>query len=51
MKLTATMAVVRLSGSKLLLHSPVAMTKERLDGIGALGTVAHLYAPNTFHHV
>ena len=51
MKLTATMTVVRVPGSKLLLHSPVAMTKERRNAVESLGTVTHLYAPNTFHHV
>jgi hypothetical protein len=27
------------------------MTEERLRSVRALGTVTHLYAPNTFHHV
>ncbi len=51
MKLTATMTVVRLPSSELLVHSPVAMTKERRSSLESLGTVTHLYAPNTFHHV
>jgi hypothetical protein len=51
MKLAATMTVLRVPGSRLLLHSPVAMTKERRDAVESLGTVAHLYAPNTFHHI
>jgi hypothetical protein len=51
MKLTATMTVVRLPGSRLLLHSPVAMTQERRASVESLGTVTHLYAPNTFHHI
>ena len=51
MKLAATMTVVRLPGSGLLLHSPVAMTNERRKRVESLGTVTHLYAPNTFHHV
>jgi hypothetical protein len=51
MKLTATMTVVRLPGSGLLLHSPVAMTKARLAAVESLGTVTHVYAPNTFHHL
>lgn len=51
MKLTATMTVVQLPGSRLLVHSPVALTKERRNRIESLGTVAHLYAPNTFHHI
>jgi hypothetical protein len=51
MKLSATMAVVELPGSQLLLFSPVRMTAARRAAVEALGTVAHLYAPNTFHHV
>jgi hypothetical protein len=50
MKLMATMTVIRLPGSDLLLHSPVAMTPERIRRVASLGTVMHLYAPNTFHH-
>lgn len=51
MKLTSTMAVVELPGSHVLLYSPVPMTRERRAAVEALGTVAHLYAPNTFHHM
>jgi hypothetical protein len=51
LRLTATMAVVELSGGRLLLFSPVEMTPERRAAIEALGTIAHLYAPNTFHHL
>jgi hypothetical protein len=50
MPLTATMAVLRLRDGSLLLHSPVAMSEERRTAITALGRVAHLYAPNLFHH-
>src|SRR5690348_4781351 len=49
-KLSANMTVLRLEGDALLLHSPVAMTPERRAAVGQLGEVAHLYAPNTFHH-
>lgn len=48
--LTATMAVLRLSDGSLLLYSPVAMTQRRRAAIEALGPVAHLYAPNLYHH-
>lgn len=48
--LTATMTVLRLASGDLLLHSPVAMTPDRRAAVDALGPVAHLYAPNTFHH-
>jgi hypothetical protein len=49
LKLTATMTVLRV-GDGLLLHSPLPMTAERRAAVEALGRVAHLYAPNTFHH-
>ena len=51
LQLTATMTVLRLADGKLLLHSPVAMTPERRAAVEALGTVAHLYSPNLYHHL
>jgi hypothetical protein len=51
MRLTATMAVVEMAKGSLLLFSPVEMTPERREAVESLGTVAHLYAPNTFHHL
>jgi hypothetical protein len=45
------MAVLRLSDTSLLLYSPVAMTPNRRAAVEALGSVAHLYAPNLFHHL
>jgi hypothetical protein len=51
MQLTATMTVLRLDDGSLLLHSPLAMTPERRAAILALGPVAHLYAPNLYHHL
>jgi hypothetical protein len=51
LQLTATMTVLRLEDGSLLLHSPVAMTPERRAAVEALGRVAHLYAPNTYHHL
>jgi hypothetical protein len=50
MQLTATMTALRLSDGTLLLYSPLALTPERRTAIDALGPVAHLYAPNLFHH-
>ena len=50
MRLTTTMTVLRLGDGSLLLHSPVAMTPERRAAVEALGPVAHLYAPNLYHH-
>jgi hypothetical protein len=51
MRLCANMTVLRLPNSSLLLHSPISMTPERREQIAALGRVAHLYAPNLFHHL
>ena len=51
MPLTATMTVLRLSDGSLLVHSPVGLTPERRAAIEALGPVAHLYAPNLYHHL
>lgn len=51
MPLTSTMTVLRLGDDNLLLHSPIAMTPERRASVDALGRVAHLYAPNLFHHL
>lgn len=50
MRLTATMTVVKGEAGSLLVHSPLAMTPERREAVLSLGHVAHLYAPNTFHH-
>jgi hypothetical protein len=51
MRLTSTMAVLELGERELLLYSPLELTPERRAAVEALGTVAHLYAPNTFHHL
>jgi hypothetical protein len=51
MSLTATMTILRLNDGGLLLHSPLAMTEQRREAVEALGSVKHLYAPNTFHHL
>jgi len=51
LRLTATMTVLRLADGKLLLYSPLAMTPERRAAVEALGTVAHLYSPNLYHHL
>jgi hypothetical protein len=50
MRLTTTMAVLRLADGSLLVWSPVALTPERRAAVDALGRVAHLYAPDLFHH-
>lgn len=51
LEIGARMTVVRLPGSKLLLHSPVAATEELVREVKALGPVAYLVAPNRFHHL
>ena len=51
MPLAATMTVLRLDDDRLLLHSPIPMTADRRAAVDALGRVAHLYAPNLYHHL
>src|SRR3954471_8249184 len=50
LRLTATMAVLRLSDGELLVYSPLRLTPGRRTAIEALGRVTHLYAPNLGHH-
>lgn len=50
LQLTASMTVLRLRDGSLLLWSPLPMTPELRDVVLALGPIAHLYAPNLFHH-
>ena len=45
------MTVVKLSSGGLLLHSPIAIPPELKAEIDALGTVRHIVAPNSFHHL
>jgi len=47
----ARMTVVRLPDSRLLLHSPIAATKELVREVEAVGRVAYIVAPNRFHHL
>ncbi|MCA9681556.1 MAG: hypothetical protein KC457_05125, partial [Myxococcales bacterium] len=47
--MTATMTVLELGAGKLLIHSAIPLTDERRAAVEALGTVAHLYVPNTYH--
>jgi len=51
LRLTSSMVVFRLAGGDLLVFSPVALTPERRAAVEAQGRVAHLYAPNLFHHL
>lgn len=50
-RLTATMTILRLGDGSLLLYSPISLTPERRAAVEAIGPVAHLYAPNLFHHL
>lgn len=50
-QLTATMTVMALGDGNLLLYSPVILTPERRAAVESLGRVAHIYAPNLFHHL
>lgn len=45
------MTVVRLPSGALWVHSPVALTGELEDEIRSLGPVAHVVAPNLYHHL
>ena len=51
LRLTATMTVIRLGDGTLLVHSPLSLTPKLHAEVVALGSVAHLYAPNTFQHM
>lgn len=43
------MTVVRLRDGSVLLHSPCRPSRALLDAVAAIGTVAHVVAPNWFH--
>jgi len=47
----ARMTVVRLSGDRLLLHSPTPATDALVRKVDELGTVTYLVAPNKLHHL
>jgi hypothetical protein len=51
LEIGARMTVARLSGGRLLLHSPIARAPELAEEVAALGTPAYLIAPNRFHHL
>jgi len=51
MPLTTTMTLLRLADGTLLAYSPVELTEERRTAVSKLGPVAHIYAPNLFHHL
>jgi hypothetical protein len=45
------MTVIRLSGERLLLHSPVALKPELRAALDAIGRVSYVVAPNRVHHL
>jgi len=45
------MTVIRLSGARLLLHSPVALDTELRAELDAIGRVSYAVAPNRVHHL
>jgi hypothetical protein len=51
MPLTTNMTLLRLADGTLLVYSPIELTQERRAAVGKLGRVAHIYAPNLFHHL
>jgi len=47
----ARMTVIRLSGDRLLLHSPVALDTDLRRALDAIGRVCFAVAPNRLHHL
>ena len=47
----ARMTLVRLPGSRLLVHSPIAWSRGLAEEVERLGSPAYLVAPNRFHHL
>lgn len=47
----ARMTLVRLPGSRLLVHSPIAWSRSLAEEVERLGSPAYLVAPNRFHHL
>lgn len=45
------MTVVRLPSGALWVHSPIALTPELHTALAELGPVAHIVAPNRYHHL
>jgi Domain of unknown function (DUF4336) len=51
MHLGTRMTVIRLPDHKLWLHSPIAIDDGLRAELDALGEIAHVIAPNLYHHV
>lgn len=51
LQMGSRMTLIRLPDGRLLLHSPVTATPERLEAVRGRGPVAYLVAPNKLHHL
>jgi hypothetical protein len=51
LEIGARMTVVRLSGGRLFLHSPIDPSADLKSEVERLGTPSFLVAPNRFHHL
>jgi len=47
----ARMAVIRVSDTELMIHSPCEIDSATRDAISALGDVAYIVAPGSYHHI
>lgn len=50
-ELGTRMTVIRLAGSRLLLHSPISHSPELAEQVERLGSPTFIVAPNRFHHL
>lgn len=50
-RMNTRMTVVRLGNGELLVHSPIRLDDTLAKEVQALGDVAHIVAPNRFHHL
>jgi hypothetical protein len=50
-RIQTRMAAIRLSGSRLFLYSPVALTRKLRDELEQLGRVAFIVSPNKIHNL
>ncbi len=49
--LGARMTIIRIANGDLILYSPVPLTDDLKKSVNELGRVAHIVAPNLFHHL
>ena len=41
--------IIRLNNGEVFVHSPIALTPERIAAVNTLGSVTHLIEPNRIH--